>query len=205
MDGEKKRLSASEADPDQRRTWWEAICHVDPERLVFVDESGATIRLTPLTGRAPRGERCIGQVPRNWGQPTTLLAAMTRDGITASFVVEGAADQMVFETFVEQVLAPTLRPGQVVIWDNLSVHKSPRARQAIEAQGCELRFLPPYSPDFNPIEQAFSKLKAFLRRAEQRTPDGLWHAIGVGLSQITQHDARGWFRHCGYLAPGQYS
>ncbi len=178
---------------------------MDTARLVFVDESGATIRLTPLTGRAPRGQRCVGQVPRNWGHPTTLLAAMTSTGMTASLVVEGAADHLVFETFVEQVLAPTLQPGQIVIWDNLSVHRSPRARQVIEACGCELRFLPPYSPDFNPIEQAFSKLKTSLRRAEQRTRDGLWNAIGHGLSQITAQDARGWFRYCGYSASGQYS
>jgi transposase len=175
-----------------------------PERLVFVDESGATIRLTPLMGRAPRGQRCLGQVPRNWGQTTTLLAAMTWDGITAALLVEGATDQPVFDTFVTDVLAPQLVPGQIVVWDNLSVHKSPRARQAIVARGCELRFLPPYSPDFNPIEQAFSKLKARLRRAQARTQSSLWDAIGDGLRAITAADARGWFRHCGYASAGQY-
>jgi transposase len=178
---------------------------LDPARLVFVDESGATIRLTALTGRAPRGQRCVGQVPRNWGQSTTLLAAMTQQGIMAALVVAGATDQLVFETFVEQVLAPRLRPGQIVVWDNLSVHKSPRARAAIVARGCELRFLPPYSPDFNPIEQAFSKLKGYLRRVEARTQSSLWDAIGDGLRAITATDAHGWFRHCGYVLAGQYS
>lgn len=178
---------------------------ISPERLVFVDESGVTIRLTPLTGRAPRGVRCVGQVPRNWGRSTTLLAGLTLQGITAALVVEGATDQPVFETFVSEVLAPSLVPGQVVVWDNLSVHKSPRARQAIAERGCELRFLPPYSPDFNPIEQAFSKLKASLRQIEARTQPRLWDAIGTGLHEITTHDARGWFRHCGYLPTGRYS
>lgn len=175
------------------------------ERLVFVDESGATIRLTPLVGRAPRGQRCVGQVPRNWGASTTLLAGMTWDGIAAALLVEGATDQVVFETFVAEVLAPTLVPGQIVVWDNLSVHKSPRARQAIAARGCALRFLPPYSPDFNPIELAFSKLKAELRRIAARTQPRLWDAIGTGLQQITAQDAQGWFRHCGYLPAGQVS
>lgn len=175
------------------------------ERLVFVDESGATIRLTPRMGRAPRGQRCVGQVPRNWGRSTTLLAAMTREGIAAALLVEGATDQAVFETFVTDVLAPRLVPGQVVVWDNLSVHKSPRAQQAITDRGCELRFLPPYSPDFNPIEQAFSKLKGYLRRVEARTQPRLWVAIGLGLQQITAQDIHGWFHHCGYAPAGQSS
>lgn len=198
LDGQKKCLSASEQDPEQRRTWWAAITVVDPEQLVFVDESGATITLTPRYGRAPRGERCHGQVPRNWGHNTTLLAALTPQGISTAFVIEGATDRVVFEAFVERLLAPSLRPGQTVIWDNLSVHKSARARELIEAVGCQVVFLPPYSPDFNPIEQAFSKLKAHLRRANQRTVEGLWTAIGDGLNRITAQDAQGWFKHCGY-------
>lgn len=171
---------------------------VAPDRLVFVDECGSNITLTPRYGRAPRGARCLGRVPRNWGQNSSLLAAMSATGITATLVVEGATDRIVFDLYVEQLLAPTLRPGQVVVWDNLSVHKSQRARELIEAQGCEVVFLPPYSPDFNPIEQAFSKLKGYLRRANQRTQDGLWDAIGAGLRQISATDAQGWYRHCGY-------
>lgn len=174
------------------------IREIDPQRLVFVDETGSNITLTPRYGRAPRGERCVGQVPRNWGLNTTLLAAMTLEGIQTSFVVEGATDRAVFDSFVERFLIPQLRPGQVVVWDNLSVHKSVRARALIAAANCQVVFLPPYSPDFNPIELAFSKLKTAVRRAKQRTVPGLWSAIGTGLNTISAQDARGWFQHCGY-------
>lgn len=154
--------------------------------------------MTPRYGRAPRGQRCVGQVPRNWGKNTTLMAAMTLGGIQTAAVIEGAMDRPVFECFVTQFLVPTLHPGQVVVWDNLSVHQSARATAVIEAAGCQVVFLPPYSPDFNPIELAFSKLKTALRRAQQRTVPGLWDAIGNGLNQITARDAQGWFQHCGY-------
>jgi len=180
---------------------------VAADQLVFVDESGAKITLTPRYGRAPRGQRCVGRVPRNWGQNTTLMAAMTVTGIQTAAVIEGAMDRPVFERFIQQFLVPTLRPGQwagaLWAWDNLSVHKSRRARELIEATGCEVVFLPAYSPDFNPIEQAFSKLKAHLRRANQRTIPGLWEAIGEGLNRISAQDARGWFHHCGYSTDGQ--
>ncbi len=201
--GQKKHLIASEQDPEQRAVWRDAITGIAAERLVFVDESGATIMLTPRYGRAPRGARCLGRIPRNWGLRTTLLAAMTLDGITASFLIDGATDRQVFDTYVEQVLVPTLRPGQVVVWDNLSAHKSVRARAAIEAVGCEVVVLPAYSPDFNPIEHAVSKLKAGLRRAGERTHAGLWEAIGAGLEQITSQDAHSWFSHAGYQPTGQ--
>lgn len=186
-----------------RAAWRTAIRESAANQLVFVDESGANITLTPRYGRAPRGKRCHAQVRRNWGKHTTLLAAMTLEGIQTAAVIEGAMDRPVFERFVEQFLIPTLRPGQKVIWDNLSVHQSLDARDLIEAAACEVVFLPPYSPDFNPIEQAFSKLKAHLRRANQRTVEGLWEAIGSGLDQITAQDARGWLQHCGYLTDGQ--
>lgn len=171
---------------------------VDPAQLVFVDETGSNITFTPRYGRAPRGQRCTGVVPRNWGHNTTLIAAMTVAGMETAFVIEGATDRAVFERFVEHCLVPHLRPGQVVVWDNLSVHKSRRARDLVEAAGCRVVFLPPYSPDFNPIELAFGKLKTALRQAGQRTIEGLWTAIGVGLDTITAQDAHGWFEHCGY-------
>ena len=196
-------MIASEQDPVARAIWRDALDDREAEQLVFVDESGANITLTPRYGRALRGQRCIGQVPRNWGKNTTLIAAMTQAGVQTAAVIEGAMDRPVFDQFVEQFLVPTLQPGQIVIWDNLSVHKSLDAVERIEAAECQVVFLPPYSPDFNPIEQAFSKLKAHLRRANQRTVEGLWEAIGTGLDQITAQDARGWFAHCGYTGDGQ--
>jgi transposase len=174
------------------------MADIAPQQLVFVDETGSNITLTPRYGRAPRGERCQGQVPRNWGLNTTLLAALTLEGILTAGVIEGATDRAVFEGFVAQFLVPRLRPGQVVVWDNLSVHKSRQAQALIEAAGCQVVFLPPYSPDFNPIELAFAKLKTALRQARQRTVPGLWAAIGAALDQISAHDAHGWFQHCGY-------
>jgi transposase len=175
------------------------VTALPPEQLVFVDECGTTIRLTPLYARAPRGDRARDQAPRNHRQNTTLLAALTSHaGISAAMLIEGAADRVVFDLFVEQILVPTLIPGQVVIWDNLSVHKSQRARERIEACGCAVLFLPAYSPDFNPIEQAFSKIKTAVRRAKQRERDGLWEAIGAALASVTTTDTHGWFQHCGY-------
>ncbi len=159
--------------------------------------------MTPRYGRAPRGERVIGTAPRNHGKNTTLVAALSLDGISAAMTVEGAMDRLAFDVFVERILVPSLRPGQVVVWDNLSVHKSADAWQAIAARGCHLLWLPPYSPDFAPIEQAFSKLKTALRRAEARTRDALDTAISAALATITAADARGWFVHCGYPIPAQ--
>ena len=177
LDAQKKRLIASEQDPGRRQLWWEMIREIAPERLVFVDESGTNIAMTPRYGRAPRGQRCLGRVPRNWGKNTTLLAALTQQGIGAALMVASAVDRLIFEAFVERVLAPTLRPGQVAgalwAWDNLSAHRSERAEQVLAARGCELIWLPPYSPDLTPIEQAFSKLKSALRRANARTRDDL--------------------------------
>ena len=170
--------------------------------MVFVDESGTHLAMTPHYGRAPRGQRIVGSAPRTHGPNTTLLAAMSPAGITAAMTLEGAADRDAFEVFVAQVLVPSLLPGQTVIWDNLSVHKSVVARRMIEAAGCQVRFLPPYSPDFAPIEQAFSKLKTVLRRRQARTRAALDAAITAGLATITAADARAWFAHCGYHLTG---
>ncbi len=186
-----------------RATWWDAIQARDPTQLVFVDESGTNLAMTPRSGRAPRGQRVVGTVPRNQGPNTTLIAAMSPVGITAAMTVEGAMDRAAFEVFVAQVLIPTLTPGQTVVWDNLSVHKSATAQQLIAAAGCQVLFLPPYSPDFTPIEQAFSKLKQVLRRAAARTRAALDAAITTALSTITAANARAWFTHCGYHLSGQ--
>jgi transposase len=143
----------------------------------------------------------VGAAPRNHGKNTTLIAALSLAGIATAMTVEGAVDRAAFDAFVTSVLAPTLRPGQVVIWDNLSVHKSAIAPQVIAARGCQLLWLPPYSPDFSPIEPAFSKLKTALRRSGARTREALDDAITAGLATITGADAIGWFAHCGYPIP----
>ena len=191
-------MGATERSETARAAWHDLTPHLPPERLIFLDECGSHIALTPLYGRAPRGQRAFGLVPRNRGKNTTLIAGLSLAGIQAPLILEGAVDTDVFERYVEHLLAPTLSPGSVVVLDNLSVHTSLRARQAIEARGCQMLFLPAYSPDLTPIEEAFSKLKAFLRRVGARTREALVAAIGAGLETITEQDAHGWFGHCGY-------
>jgi transposase len=177
---------------------------VDAKCLIVVDECGSNIALTPLYARAPKGQRVHGSVPRNRGKNTTLLASLSLSGIGASMIIEGSVNALAFEAYVEQILAPSLSAGQVVVMDNLSVHKGARVRQLIEARGCELLFLPAYSPDCSPIEETFSKVKAFLRRVGARTHEALQEAIGQALETVTAQDALGWFTHCGY-APAQAS
>ena len=173
--------------------------------MVFVDECGTQTSMTRLRARAPRGERAYGRVPRNRGKNTTLLASMTHEGMGPSMAVVGSTKKAVFEAYVEEVLTPSLRAGQVVILDNLGAHKGERVRQLVEARSCELVFLPPYSPDFSPIEEAFSKIKSLLRKAKARERDALVEAIGRALSAITARDARGYFGHCGYPIGDQSS
>ena len=191
---------ATERNDTDRAAWGDLIDYLPVKDLVFVDECGSNIALTPLYARAPRGERAYGAVPRNWGKNTTLIAGLTLNGIQAPMMLEGAVDTLAFEAYIEQVLVPSLKPGQVVVLDNLSVHKGERVRQMIEAKGCQVLFLPAYSPDFAPIEEAFSKLKAWLRRLGARTRETLEEAIVLALEQITVQDAHGWFWHCGYLS-----
>ncbi len=149
----------------------------DATRLVFVDETGSQTNMTPRTSRAPRGQRAYGTAPRNHGKNTTLIAALSATGMGAAMTLEGAADADAFVAYLTHFLVPTLVPGQIVIMDNLSVHKDPRVRPLIEKAKCRLVYLPAYSPDFTPIEQAFSKLKTFLRRTEARTRETLETAI----------------------------
>jgi transposase len=169
--------------------------------VVFVDETGSHIAMTPLYAYAPRGQRAYGKVPRNYGAIMTLIASMSTQGMGEALMLDGAADGAAFEVYIEQVLAPSLRPGQIVILDNLSIHLGSRVKQAIEAQGCRLLFLPAYSPDFSPIEEAFSKLKTVLRQQGARTREALQEAIATALTLITAQDALGWFTHCGYPPP----
>ena len=152
-----------------------------------------------LYARAPRGERAYASVPRNRGKNTTLIASMTLEGAMGeAMAFEGSTKAFVFEAYVERFLAPTLRAGQIVVMDNLSAHKTDRVRQLIEARGADLWFLPAYSPDLNPIEEAFSKLKALLKKAAARTREALVEAMGKALSAVGPRDVAGWFAHCGY-------
>ena len=166
--------------------------------LVFVDESGANRAWHPRHGYAPKGERSHGQAPRNRGRNTSILAALSPAGLLATMTVEGSTNKEVFLTYLDHVLCPALRPGQTVVMDNLAVHKNEAVRERIAAAGCRLWFLPAYSPDFNPIEHAFSKLKAHLRKASARTQEALEAAIAAGLAAVTAQDARGWFKHCAF-------
>ena len=174
------------------------IKNIDPARFVFVDECGTNITLTRLYARAPRGERAFGKAPRNWDKNVTLIAAMSVKGMAQSMSVEGASDGAAFEAYLKHFLLPTLKEGQVVVMDNLQVHKSSRVRKLIESVGASVLFLPPYSPDFSPIEEAFSKIKAIVRSIEARTQETLVEAIGQALDAVSQGDALGWFAHCGY-------
>jgi len=201
LDAKKKTLRASEQNETARAAWREQAAHLCNQDLVFIDETGSHIAMTPLYAYAPRGQRAIGKVPRNYGANMTLIASMSLQGMGEALILDGAADATAFEIYMEQILAPSLRPGQIVILDNLSIHLGSRVKQAIEARGCRLLFLPAYSPDFSPIEEAFSKLKASLRRVGARTREDLQEAIAQALTLITAQDALGWFTHCGYPSP----
>ena len=179
------------------------IAAVAPQRLVFLDETATPTTLTRLRARAPRGERAIGRVPHRRGQNVTVLASISTSGMGAAMVLEGALARESFEAYVEQVLLPTLLPGQIVVCDRLPVHKSARARALLAAAGCELCLLPSYSPDFNPIELAFAKVKQRLRGAAERSFAGIVAATAPALDAVTAADARGFFAHCGYHLSGQ--
>jgi transposase len=198
LDAKKKTIRASEQKEAERAAWRQQAADLPSQDLVFVDETGSHIAMTPLYAYAPRGARAVGKVPRNYGAIMSVIASLSLTGMGPAFVLDGAADSAAFEIYVEQILAPSLRPGQIVILDNLSIHLGPRVKQAIEACGCRLLFLPAYSPDFSPIEEAFSKLKTFLRREGARTRESLQEAIATALDLITATDALGWFTHCGY-------
>jgi transposase len=175
------------------------IAEVDPEQLVFVDEMGVHTSLAPLYGYSAKGERVRLRVPRNRGRNTTLLASITLRGMGETLAVEGSTNREVFEAYVEHALAPTLEAGQVVVMDNLSAHKPTRVRELIESRDCELIYLPAYSsPDFNPIEEAFAKIKGMLRQAGARTKEALVDVLGEAISAVSAQDARGYFEHAGY-------
>jgi len=173
---------------------------------VFIDESGFHISMMRLRARAPRGKRAYGKVPRNRGKNQTLIASITLEGGMGEAVsIEGATDAEVFEAYVEKFLAPTLKAGQVVVLDGLGAHRTGRVRELIEVRGADLLFLPSYSPDLNPIEEAFSKVKNTVRKVGARTREALDEAVGEALRAVTLEDVAGWFSHCGYEAGDQYS
>jgi transposase len=174
------------------------VASIRASDLVFLDETGSHLGYTPTHARAPRGRRAHAAAPRNPGENKTVLAALTLDGVGALLRFDGGMTGARFEGYVRHVLAPTLRPGQVVVADNLRAHHTDGARAAIEARGARLLHLPPYSPDFNPIEHAFSTVKQSLRRARARTDDALRVATWAAFAAVTQAHAAGWFTHCGY-------
>ena len=169
--------------------------------VLFLDETSTQIVMTRSHARAPRGVRVVDKVPRNHGENVTCLMGITPNGLVEPLVFEGALDGPIFAQWMRERLVPQLLPGTTIVLDNLNVHKNAAARQAVEAAGCRLLFLPAYSPDFNPIELANAKLKAYLRGAKARAFDPLVDAIGEGLNRITEQDARAFFRHCGYEVP----
>lgn len=199
MADQKKSKVAGERDEEVRGLWRWLASHFDARRLVFVDESGFNTSMTRLRARAPRGERAYGKVPRNRGKNTTLIAAITIEGgMGESMAMEGATDAEVFEAYVEHFLAPALKEGQVVVLDGLGAHGTQRVRELVEATGAELLFLPSYSPDLNPIEEAFSKIKGIVGKVGARTREALVEAIDRALAAVTPEDAAGWFYHAGY-------
>lgn len=171
---------------------------LDPDHLVFIDETWATTNMTRRYGRAARGLRLLAPVPHGHWKVTTVVAGLRTSGITAPCVFDGAINGARFRAYIEQMLAPTLRPGDIVILDNLNSHKVAGIREAIEAQGAQIVYLPPYSPDLNPIEQGFAKFKAALRKAAERTVDGLWQTIGRTLDLFSPQQCRNFFKQAGY-------
>ena len=184
----------------RRKAWFDGQLDLDPARLVFIDETFASTNMARTHGRAPRGQRLRMGVPHGHWKTTTFVAGLRSTGMMAPFVIDGPINRAAFETYVARVLVPELGRGDTVIMDNLSSHKGPCVRAMIEAAGAKLLYLPPYSPDFNPIEQAFAKLKALLRKAAERTVDGLWRAIGRIVDLFTHAECANCFAAAGYDA-----
>jgi transposase len=194
----KKTIGAVERDEAARRAFRKYIQRLNSADVVIIDECGSRVGMIPLYARAPRGSRAFDRAIRNYGQNLTLLASLDINGIQAAMTLEGTVDELAFEAFITQVLLPTLRPGQIVIMDNLSSHKTDKVEQLITNAACQLVFLPAYSPDLSPIEEAFSKLKAGLRRARPQSVPDLIRAIQQAINAISSQDARGWFSHAGF-------
>lgn len=182
----------------RRQTWFDSQIDLDPTRLVFIDETWASTAMTRKSGRAPAGERLRMGVPHGHWKTTTFVAGLRANGIVAPFVLDAPMNRRRFEAYVKQVLVPDLTAGDIVVMDNLSSHKGPKVRQLIEAAGASVLYLPPYSPDFNPIEKAFAKLKALLRKAEARTREALWTTIAALIETLTPTECQNYFDASGY-------
>jgi transposase len=197
-------LRAAEQDrPDvqeRRGAWREAMSQLPADRLVFLDETWAKTNMTRPRGRCLRGRRLVAKVPHGHWKTTTFIGALRAEGLTAPTVIDGAMNGPTFLAYIQQQLAPTLRPGDIVVMDNLSAHKVAGVRAAIEAVGAIVAYLPPYSPDLNPIELAFAKLKWLLRSAAERTKEGLRNLFGKLVDQFPRDECRRYLRHCGYTA-----
>src|ERR1700710_1869650 len=200
----KKSVRAAEQDrPDvatARTAWVDNQPRLDPDQLVFIDETGTSTKMARLRGRAPRGERLVGKIPHGHWKATTFVAGLRSSALTAPCVIDGPMNGAAFLAYVEQILAPGLKQGDIVVLDNLSAHKVPGVRDAIEATGARLLYLPPYSPDFNPIEQLFAKLKALLRKAAERSVESLWNRIACLLDAFRSDECANYFRNSGYAA-----
>jgi transposase len=201
-DGQKKTAHAAEQDrPDvlkRRQAWFDSQLDLDPAKLVFIDETWTSTNMARLRGRAPKGERLRAGIPHGHWKTTTLVAGLRLGGMVAPMVLDGPINREAFQAYVDQVLVPELSSGDIVIMDNLGSHKGPSVRRAIEVAGANLLHLPPYSPNFNPIENAFAKLKALLRKAAERTVEGLWSAIGRLLDAFTPAECANYFSAAGY-------
>jgi transposase len=182
----------------RRQDWFDGQLDLDPARLVFIDETGLSTKMSRLRGRAPCGDRCRSPVPHGHWKTTTFIGALRLSGMTAPMVLDGAMNGAAFQAYVQQVLIPTLAPGDIVIMDNLPAHKAEGVRNAIEDAGCRLLYLPPYSPDFNPIEKAFAKLKAVLRAKTERMIDGLWNTVAHIITLSEPQECANYFKSCGY-------
>ena len=198
----KKSLRAQEQDPEARRLWIEQAKEWDAQQLVFLDECGVNTTLHRCYARAPRGQRAYGVVPRNWKHNTTVVGALSLEGVQAAMTLEGALDGAAFEVFIEHFLCPVLKPGQIVIADNLGAHKSPKVKELIEKKECLWVPLPTYSPDLNPIENLWSQFKSHLRKEAPRTQERLDALIWPSLSRATPQHARNWFQNAGYALDG---
>lgn len=183
-----------------RRAWRKDCLNWDASRLVFIDETAISTNMARSHGRCARGERLIGRVPLGAWKTTTFIAALRQDGLGAPAAFEGAMSGETFTAYVEQILAPTLKRGDIVIWDNVPIHKGEDARRAVEARGARLLFLPPYSPDLNPIELAFAKLKALLRKAAARSAASLWRALRKAIACFTAQECENFLGHAGYAS-----